>query len=321
MGRFPLWHACYRARAVFFFCGGYIALSHRLPALFRPAMGCIVQHVFCIMNDIVFACHQAGHNPFCLKRMGGPYDMQQPINCLLPLTGIFNARELGGYATVDGRRTRTHRYLRAAATDHLTADDLAFLYDYGVRCVVDLRSHYEVETHPSRLQHFRDIAYYHVPMLDQMNSRRPEERDLPRPASADEVYRDLLLDSQAAFGQVLRIMAEHVQHCTLFHCTAGKDRTGLVAMLLLSIAGVDEATIARDYAASQTYLSSFTPARLRELSALGMQPLQYQYIPDPIHMQRALSLLRERFGSVHAYLLQAGLTDETLALLRRHMVA
>lgn len=246
--------------------------------------------------------------------------MQQPINRPLPLCSIFNARELGGYATCDGRRTKTHRFLRTAATDVLTPGDRAALYDYGVRCVVDLRSVYEVETRPSRLAGYRDIAYFHVPMLDQMNSRNPEERKQHQPASVDDIYRDLILGSQTAFARALGIMAQHPHDCTLFHCSAGKDRTGLTAMFLLAIAGVDEATILQDYAVSETYLSSFTPEHLQQLQTLGIRPIQFQFGTAPVHMQRALCLIKERFDSVQNYLLHAGLCHAALEQLRQSMV-
>ena len=115
----------------------------------------------------------------------------------------------------------THRYLRAAATDHLTADDLAFLYDYGVRCVVDLRSHYEVETRPSRRSTFATSRTIRADAGSD-EFAPAEERDLPRPASADGSTGTCCWTARPPFGQVLRIMAEHVQPCTLFHCTAGK---------------------------------------------------------------------------------------------------
>ena len=87
--------------------------------------------------------------------------MEQAINQPLNLVSILNARELGGYQTEDGKRTKEHRFLRAAATDSLTEQDREALYTYGVRCVIDLRSTYESNRHhPSRSDGYKDIAYH-----------------------------------------------------------------------------------------------------------------------------------------------------------------
>ena len=144
--------------------------------------------------------------------------MEQAINQPLNLVSILNARELGGYQTEDGKRTKVHRFLRAAATDSLTEQDREALYTYGVRCVIDLRSTYEVSDHPSRLDGYKDIAYYHVPMLDEINSQKPEDMGKNMPSSLFDIYRDLILDSQASFKR----------KTTAFYLTARQERIELV---------------------------------------------------------------------------------------------
>lgn len=246
--------------------------------------------------------------------------MAQEIHQPLELISLLNARELGGYLTTDGHTIRMHRFLRTAGTDQLTEEDRAFLYDYGVRCVIDLRSTYETNDHPSKLDGYRDIAYYHVPMLDEMNSKKAKELQKDMPTSMFEIYQGLILDSQAAFKRVLDIIADHPDHCILFHCTAGKDRTGLTAMLLLSIAKVDEETIVQDYAVSEKFLSAFIEKRTQELEAVGIHPPKFMFGTEPENMIKTLALIREKFGSVHDYLLQIGVDQNQMEKIRKTML-
>ena len=250
----------------------------------------------------------------------GEENMEQAINKPLDLVSILNARDLGGYKTEDGRKTKRRRFLRTAATDSLTEQDREFLYGYSVRCIVDLRYTYEVTDHPSRLEGYKDIAYYNVPMLDEINSQKPEDMGKSLPDSLFDLYQGLILDSQASFKRVLDIIADHPKDCILFNCTAGKDRTGLTAMLLLSIAQVPESVIVQDYAVSEEYLTVFIQKKAKELEAAGVHAPKFMFGTAPENMERTLSFIKERFTTVHDYLLQIGVGQDQIEKIRKSMI-
>lgn len=245
--------------------------------------------------------------------------MKQQIHLPLALAGAENVRELGGYRTMDGKTIRTHRLLRGTAQDSFTDEDRAFLYDYGVRCIIDLRSNYEVKEKPSRMDGYKDVAYYNVPMLDEINSKTPEEMKKGMPSSMLEIYKGLILDEQAGFKRVLDLISDHPTGCILFNCTAGKDRTGLTAMLLLSIAGVDEETIVNDYAASERFLPEFKKMKKAEMDAMGLQWSESFFGTAPENMEQTLSLIKKEFGTVHDYLLQIGIKRAQIDKIRRSL--
>lgn len=245
--------------------------------------------------------------------------MKQQIHLPLALAGAENVRELGGYRTMDGKTIRTHRLLRGTAQDSFTDEDRAFLYDYGVRCIIDLRSNYEVKEKPSRMDGYKDVAYYNVPMLDEINSKTPEEMKKGMPSSMLEIYKGLILDEQAGFKRVLDLISDHPTGCILFNCTAGKDRTGLTAMLLLSIAGVDEETIVNDYAASERFLPEFKKMKKAEMDAKGLQWSESFFGTAPENMEQTLSLIKKEFGTVHDYLLQIGIKRAQIDIIRRSL--
>ena len=245
--------------------------------------------------------------------------MKQQIHLPLALTGAENVRELGGYRTTDGKTIRTHRLLRGTAQDSLTDEDRAFLYDYGVRCIIDLRSSYEGKEKPSRMEGYKDVAYYNVPMLDEINSKTPEEMKKGMPSSIFEIYKGLILDERAGFKRVLDIISDHPTGCILFNCAAGKDRTGLTAMLLLSIAGVDEETIVDDYVASERFLPEFIKRRKAEMEALELEWEESFFGTAPENMEQTLALIKQEFGTVHDYLLQIGIERAQIDKIRRSL--
>lgn len=248
--------------------------------------------------------------------------MEQRVNEPFELQGALNVRELGGYRTEEGKKLKTHRLLRSAATDQLTERDLEFLYAYGVRCVIDLRSGYETVNNPSKWQGYRDVAYYNVAMLDKFNSVPPEERmkNNEMAFTLQQLYQTLILDDEENFAKVLRIVLAHPDNCILFNCTAGKDRTGLTAMLLLRIAGVDDATIAADYAASEANLSVWTEKRMAEMQQNGLEPPKMLFGTPPENITFTLALIREHFGSVRGYLQDMGFCREEIEKIRESLL-
>ena len=169
--------------------------------------------------------------------MAKPYELDW---ARLPLEGAHNVRELGGFPVKGGGQTRYHRFLRADRLCDLTQADCDFLYAYGVRAVIDLRDPSEVERDPDRTlgpdvvcANFR-LLELNIADLEEMERRWQAER----PTFAQ--FYDMILASRCNIARCFRFIAEAPEGCVLFHCMAGKDRTGILAMLLMSLAGCDK---------------------------------------------------------------------------------
>ena len=134
------------------------------------------------------------------------------------------------------------------STAQLTPADVQALLAYGVGCVIDLRSENETAAAPSVFRGQPGVAYYTVPLLDEAASSGFTGA-LPKGMGA--VYQALLDRNAADFARIVHLLAAHLDKVTLFHCTAGKDRTGVTAMLLLALAGVPREAIVADYAVSE----------------------------------------------------------------------
>jgi protein-tyrosine phosphatase len=239
----------------------------------------------------------------------------------------YNARDLGGYATADGGRTRWGACVRADSMSRLTPDGQAALIDYGVRTIIDLRGASELTI---------DVNPFAMPSED---PRRPAYLNLPLGLGADhagvlaveaaaegdhgsllELGRQVLDHYWRGIAGIMRAIAAAPQGTVLFHCHAGKDRTGLVAALLLALAGVPNATIVEDYALSQVCLRPIFNQRLsQEPDPARRERLVRMIGAVPETMLGVLAHLDARHGGAERYLRAAGVAEADLDLLRRRI--
>lgn len=181
---------------------------------------------------------------------------------ILPVPHSINLRELGGYATESGQYIAWRKLLRSGSMGHLRADDGEMLEDYGVIFDIDLRTDDEVKTRPDRIP--RTISYQHLsvyPFTDKSGLFKRLGRKLR--GSGDtmpDTYCQMLTDSHAnsVYSQLLSILLSNDRddESVVFHCTAGKDRTGVAAMMIEGALGVPEATIREDYLLTNLVLAS-----------------------------------------------------------------
>ena len=250
---------------------------------------------------------------------------------ILPVEGIANLRDLGGYRTADGRQVRWGRVFRSGALSSPTERDREFLDSLGILLVCDLRSEREVEEHPDVLPRSEILTYEHMPLAtedDQIDRLRVLLFNKRRLATMlPDMYTGVMIDDNARlFGQILSRLADPENLPALVHCTAGKDRAGVASALLLSALGVPEATIIADYTLSNHYYSSFhryatsalQPVAWMGVSADDLHPL---LIADANVLAATFRHIRDRYGSIMAYLRDAaGVDDATVAKLRENLL-
>ncbi|MFA9379895.1 MAG: tyrosine-protein phosphatase [Acetanaerobacterium sp.] len=242
----------------------------------------------------------------------------QQLSQPLPLLGAKNVRELGGYRTQSGAITKTHSLLRADALHNLTNDDCRLLYDYGVRCIIDLRSAGERAKAVDRLPAlYPDVEYAVVALQDPVRTRRYSDEF---PPSMWELYRWLLDDSAEQFRAVFETILRHQNDCVIFHCSGGKDRTGMVAMLLLKLSEVDDETVIADYALTEALMSDVFVVQTLEMQARGLVVPPYIMQSPPENMVKALAHLKSVYGTAGNYLSSIGLHDDQIEMLLRKLV-
>jgi protein-tyrosine phosphatase len=171
-----------------------------------------------------------------------------PFERVLTFDGSFNIRDLGGYATDDGRWTRPQRLYRGDGPHALTPNDAERLASLGLVTIIDLRTPEEV-TRGCYSAVLPDVVEYHLPMVDMLPDVTELERWLS-PAVVALRYREMLDDAEPTIAEILAILSDPSAYPAMFHCSAGKDRTGIIAAVLLGILNVPADTIIADYALS-----------------------------------------------------------------------
>lgn len=192
----------------------------------------------------------------------------------IPLDGAYNVRDLGGYPTSDGRVTRWGMLFRSDSPARLSARDWSRLEELRVRTLIDLRSDYEAEMGPIEVPD--DVHYLHLSLMRQVDEL-PREAWLPGVLDAlpeDEMAR-MVRSMTVDYGEALRTNADvcaRVMHELLdglargsvaFFCSAGKDRTGIIAALCLYLSGVERESIVADYMVTAVYNRRGIDALLR----------------------------------------------------------
>lgn len=234
----------------------------------------------------------------------------------LLVSGTYNVRDLGGYATATGP-TRFRRLLRADALHRLDRAGIATLTDTGVTTVIDLRHADELAHQPNPFATHEAVSYHNVSLLDGLAPSMMSDGDLLL-----ELYQLALTDRQGAIAEVLIVIADAPAGTVLFHCTAGKDRTGIIAALLLGLAGVESADIVDDYAQTADLIAPIVAEITAGAVARGANPESFQRLlaSEPATMLATLAFIHAEFGSVPAYLSLIGLDASTITRLRNRLL-
>lgn len=220
---------------------------------------------------------------------------------LIDVEGACNVRDIGGYIGLDGKVVKMGRFIRAGGLNGLTKAGIKAVRNLGTDCIIDLRSTREVQTMPDTLAQDQEIRYFHIPMLDYIQSSFASGDLTMFPASMSEMYIGLLEHDQDDFLKIFRLFANESYKTTIFHCTAGKDRTGVTAMLLLGLAGVSKADIIQDYAHSERFIV---------LPSFDVDIPAYVFESKPETMAAAMDYLEGHYGGIGKYLEHIGVDFE-----------
>ena len=248
--------------------------------------------------------------------------MEQEPNRRLDMDGAWNVRDLGGYATADGRHVRLRTFFRADSLHRLTKRDQQVLLRHRLRSVIDLRQSHELADFPNVFADSTEVSYHHHNVVG--------DEPLPDPpvvgTPADQIfasYSPWLRHRQAQIGRVLATMAEPGALPAIYHCAGGKDRTGVTSALLLEIAGVPDETIAQDYGLTARFLwerCQVEPLEVEIRAQLeSWRDYQREFCP-PDGMLKVLRYLRTEYGGAEGYARSAGLTDRQIESLRKALV-
>ncbi|MDB5968703.1 MAG: protein tyrosine/serine phosphatase [Hydrocarboniphaga sp.] len=247
---------------------------------------------------------------------------------VLPLQGGRNFRDLGGYLTVDGRRVRWGRLYRSGSMAGLTQADCEYLSGLGIRLICDLRTSSEREAMPSpwrdadgRRYWSRDYAMSFGDLRGLLKSSPPTAEQVRETMLS--AYRQLPFEQAPAYRELLKRLAGG-ELPMVFNCTAGKDRTGIIAALILDVLGVPREVILDDYAltnellAGHRFSSGGKPSLLSHLSPDVIRAVMGS---DPAYLRTAFAVIEERHGCIAHYLRDVlDIGEQDLNSIRRELL-
>jgi protein-tyrosine phosphatase len=220
-----------------------------------------------------------------------------------------NARDLGGLPRPGGV-TRSGVFVRSDCTTNLTPAGEEAMRAYGVRLVVDLRTEAELLRAPNPLSRAAAPAYVNVPLIDDQMMLRMDAA-----SGMLERYVMMLDERPHSFGAVFELLAK-TEGAVVVHCFAGKDRTGLVAAMMLELAGVPHDSIGQDFAESEAHLATRFEEWLASAAPERRAVMRDDLSCPPDRILGALDHVRSRWGGVVAYLEAAGVSPDDVDRLR-----
>ncbi len=238
----------------------------------------------------------------------------------IPVPGTHNIRDLGGYATQEGP-TQWRRVLRADGLHRMNMDGVDQLHALGVRTVIDLRRDHELELQPNPTKTHPEIDYVHISLFDQLDVA---DAAVPRDGQVNVLlglYCMALAERGDAIRSILTTIAD-ADGLVLFHCTAGKDRTGVIAALLLALVGVPREDIVADYAITKAQIAPLLDTILANAAKRGEDMDRYQALLqcEPETMHAFLDHLDADHGGVERYLAKIGIDAAVVARLRARLI-
>lgn len=254
-----------------------------------------------------------------INRKGRIFLTKKLTNQLIGVTSGRNFRELGGYETLSGKKIKMHKLLRTGNLADLSPFDKQFLTDYGAKYDVDFRSKEEVDNQPDRVPDGVEYIYDPVFSEDLTNSSK-SITDLDTQAHDDAdfgfnhmhyAYEDMIESepAQKAYRKFFDVLLENTVdgESVIFHCTAGKDRTGFGALLALSALGVPLNTIKKDYLLTNITTKDFVDSMIEHARQNGKNENVLQSIRDiqsvrSEYLDHAVKVLNDEYGGINNYL-------------------
>lgn len=230
--------------------------------------------------------------------------MMKTTRSLLETT--LNTRELGGYRTKDSGYTLCHKLIRSDAPKELSEKDITYLLDRRITTVIDMRGKADVRKMPSPFREDPQFCYYNIPIEE--GSSIPESTSAV-PGSYMEIA---AAENMGQFFKQIALATDGV----LFHCSAGKDRTGVVSAILLLLAGVSDEDIIDHYMLTREYNRKRFALAREKFPDIDINII----IPHTEYMTRFLALFREKYGNPVNYLRTIGVVIEEIGRLRSKLI-
>ncbi len=262
----------------------------------------------------------------------------------IKVKGLRNTRDLGQLSDITQYKIKKNVLFRSSRLDKMSEKRRnKFLNDYNIKTVIDLRTDVEINE-GKKIVFPPSITYIRIPILTKRFFGITHEKKMSKVLKKEsvryidkvkkdeylvEMYKSIVFDeeSQKYFREFFDCLIEHKEGAILYHCTSGKDRTGIVTMFILFVLGINEQTIIEDYAASTYFNRSYIRTRIFLLKAAIILDVKFRRLLASMlyskkeYLQKTIAAINDRYGSINNYLVMVlGLTEEKQAIIRKKLL-
>ena len=229
-----------------------------------------------------------------------------------------NFRDLGGYNSSLGGHVKEGALYRSNSLAMLSDEDIKLILEKGIRTVIDLRTDFEIHRGQSRLKDVEGVGYYKISLIDNVHSQDHKTFEKNMPKSMGELYKNLLDNSSHSIVKVFDIILENSDSAVVFNCTAGKDRTGVIAALILDLLCVDKKDIVEDYTITEKLMESVTLKFKQDYKeATGKAVPDYLFESRQESIEEFLDHLYDKYTNAEGYLIKSGFGKEKIDKFRK----
>ena len=243
--------------------------------------------------------------------------LYNPDDQLITCLKLANCRELGGMPLKGGKTFKKGVFIRSSSPEKLTADQIQEVKDYGVKCVVDLRSDAELKDFRNPFQNDPDVDFCFVSLFPgDPNNLSDDLLDFIRKRHLGDYYVRICEDLGKDVIKAMRYLLNS-KGLTLFHCTHGKDRTGTIAAILYLLAGASRENIILNYQASYKYLEKYLERKIAKMP----DDMKHLLRSDKLNMEIFLDYVDKTWnGDIANFLRFNGMSDDEITSLKAKCV-
>lgn len=231
---------------------------------------------------------------------------------MIKLENVVNIRDLGGYKTFDGKLTKHRIFYRSGNTDKSSKNDIKKLVEvYNVKTVIDLRNDEEIKKSPDKFAEISEVNYINTPI--EYSECLEEFKSTDRGLAV--LYDYILKEKKRVLKTVFDTIASANEGSILFHCTLGRDRTAMVAMLLLGLVGVNRNDIIQNYTVSYDLIKDLDIIK-RDLVYYGKR----KTITLPEYIESAMDFIKNDYNTFENYLLDCNVSKNNLIKIKNRFI-
>lgn len=223
---------------------------------------------------------------------------------------VYNCRDIGGFLTRDNKVVRNNVFIRSDNLTDIQPSEMEFLQKLGVQAIIDFRHQNEIDHAPDPFANHPVIDYHNIAILDHAQFTL---EDLNRIKLSD-LY--ISMSENKVFVKSVFETLAHYDKAVLYHCTAGKDRTGVITALLYKLIGVNDIDIIADYEVSFTYLVPKYAGRDENVSEM----YQDLFSSKPETMETFLNYLNYKYPNILDYFLSKDISMETVDIIKHKLI-